>query len=111
MEGADSEQRGLIGLHADPGRGKKAGGPPWAGEGRVGRGPRRPGGSPAGGWSWQSPGTGVCGGSPVPVPGSGMGSAETKAGGEQKTEGNKGDSCGVAGLAADWGCEWGLLIC
>lgn len=30
-----------------------------------------------------------------------MGSAETKAGGEQKAEGNKGDSCGVAGLAAD----------
>ena len=30
-----------------------------------------------------------------------MGSAETKAGGEQKTEGYKGDSCGVAGLAAD----------
>lgn len=28
------------------------------------------------------------------------GLAETKAGGEQKAEGNKGDSCGVAGLAA-----------
>lgn len=100
-----SRQRaaGLVWLGTRCGQGKgkvKAGGTP--GPGKAGRAehPRYPGGSTAGGCSWQSPGSGCSVGSPG-WPGSSMGSAETKAGGEQKAEGNKGDSCGVAGLAAD----------